>query len=64
MSMRSIGETYKMDNNKEIKMPEFGKAVNVDKINSFSRKQLKALDRLLNGKATKKDYEILTSASC
>ena len=53
-----------MDNNKEIKMPEFGIAVNVDKINSFSRKQLKALDRLLDGKATKKDYEILTSASC
>jgi hypothetical protein len=62
MYMRSIGETYKMT--KEIKMPEFGKAVNVDKINSFSRKQLKALDRLLDGKATKKDYEILTSASC
>jgi hypothetical protein len=64
MYMRSIGETYKMDNNKEIKMPEFGKAVNVDKINSFSRKQLKALNRLLDGKATKKDYEILTSTSC
>jgi hypothetical protein len=63
MYMRSIGETYKMKT-KEIKMPEFGKAVNVDKINSFSRKQLKALDRLLDGKATKKDYEILTSASC
>jgi hypothetical protein len=30
MCMRSIGETYKMDNNKEIKMPEF-EAVNVDK---------------------------------
>ena len=53
-----------MDNNKEIKMPEFGKAVNVDKINSFSSKQLKALNRLLDGKATKKDYEILTSTSC
>jgi hypothetical protein len=51
MYMRSIGETYKMDNNKEI-------------INSFSRKQLKALNRLLDGKATKKDYEILTSTSC
>jgi hypothetical protein len=32
---------------KEIKMPEFGKAVNVDKINSFSRKQLKALNRMV-----------------
>ena len=49
----------KMDNNKEIKMPNFGKAVNVDKINSFSLAQLKALDKLLSGKATKKDYKIL-----
>ena len=46
-------------NTKEIKMPNFGKAVNVDKINSFSLAQLKALDKLLDGKATKKDYETL-----
>ena len=46
-----------MNNTKEIKMPDFGKAVNVDKINSFSIAQLKALDKLLDGKATKKDYK-------
>ena len=45
---------------KEITMPNFGKAVNVDKVNEFSLAQLKALDRLLDGKATKKDYQILT----
>ena len=48
-----------MNNTKEIKMPNFGKAVNVDKINSFSLAQLKALDKLLSGKATKRDYKIL-----
>ena len=48
-----------MNNSKEIKMPNFGKAVNVDKINSYSLAQLKALDRLLDGKATKRDYKIL-----
>jgi|TARA_B110000285_G_C15052904_1_gene577986 hypothetical protein len=48
-----------MNNSKEIKMPNFGKAVNVDKINSFSLAQLKALDKLLSGKATKRDYKIL-----
>ena len=53
-----------MNNTKEIKMPNFGKAVNVDKINSYSLAQLKALDRLLDGKATKRDYKILTGASC
>ena len=45
--------------NKEIVMPSFHKTVNVDKINTFSLKELEALDRLLDGKATKKDYQIL-----
>lgn len=45
--------------NKEIKMPSFHKTVNVNKINTFSLKELKALDRLLDGKATKKDYKTL-----
>ena len=53
-----------MNNSKEIKMPNFGKAVNVDKINSYSLAQLKALDRLLDGKATKRDYKILSGTSC
>jgi hypothetical protein len=46
-------------NTKEIKMPDFGKAVNVDKVKDFSLEQLKALDKLLDGKATQKDYDIL-----
>ena len=49
-----------MKHKKEISMPNFGKAVNVDKVNEFSLAQLKALDRLLDGKATKRDYKILT----
>jgi hypothetical protein len=48
-----------MKNKKEIKMPSFHKAVNVDKINTFSTAQLEALNRLLDGKATKKDYQVL-----
>jgi len=47
-----------MNNTKEIKMPNFGKAVNVDKT-GVSLAQLKALDKLLSGKATKRDYKIL-----
>ena len=35
------------------------KAVNVDKINTFSTAQLEALNRLLDGKATKKYYQVL-----
>ena len=50
-----------MKHNKEIEMPNFKKAVNVDKINSFSLAQLKALDKLLDGKATQRDYNILSS---
>ena len=46
-------------NTKEIEMPNFEKAVNVDKVKNFSLKQLKALDKLLDGKATQKDYDIL-----
>ena len=45
--------------NKEIVMPSFHKTVNVDKINTFSLEELEALDRLLDGKGTKKDYQIL-----
>ena len=44
---------------KEIVMPSFHETVNVDKINTFSLKELEALDKLLDGKATKKDYQTL-----
>ena len=47
---------------KEITFPDFHKTVNVDKINSFSLQELKALDKLLDGKASKKDYAILKQA--
>jgi len=50
-----------MKHKKEITMPNFGEAVNVDKIKDFSLAQLEALDRLLDGKATEKDYNILSS---
>ena len=46
-------------NTKKIEMPNFVEAVNVDKVNEFSLEQLKALDKLLDGKATQKDYDIL-----
>ena len=46
---------------KEVVMPNFGEAVNVDRVKDFSLAQLKALDKLLDGKATQKDYNILTS---
>ena len=46
-------------NTKQIEMPNFGDAVNVDKLNEFSLEQLKALDKLLDGKATQKDYDTL-----
>ena len=46
---------------KEITMPNFGEAVNVDRVKDFSLAQLKALDKLLDGKATQKDYNILTN---
>lgn len=44
---------------KEIVIPSFHKTVNVDKINTFSLKELEALNRLLDGVATKKDYQTL-----
>ena len=50
-----------MKHKKEITMPNFGEAVNVDRVKDFSLAQLKALDKLLDGKATQKDYNILTS---
>jgi hypothetical protein len=50
-----------MKHKKEITMPNFGEAVNVDKVKDFSLAQLKALDKLLDGKATQKDYNILNS---
>jgi hypothetical protein len=39
--------------------PDFGKAVNVDRVNDFNVNKLEALNNLLDGKATKKDYDIL-----
>ena len=42
-------------------MPNFGEAVNVDRVKDFSTAQLEALDKLLDGKATQKDYNILSS---
>jgi len=55
---------------KEIKMPSISfelissiMSANLDKVNTFSPKELKALDRLLDGKATKKDYETLKERS-
>ena len=50
-----------MKHKKEITMPNFGEALNVDKVKDFSLAQLKALDKLLDGKATQKDYNILNS---
>ena len=50
-----------MKHKKEITMPNFGEAVNVDRIKDFSTAQLEALDKLLDGKATEKDYNILSS---
>ena len=50
-----------MKHKKEITMPNFGEAVNVDRVKDFSTAQLEALDKLLDGKATQKDYNILTS---
>ena len=38
---------------------DFKKTVNKKRLNDFSLAQLKALDRMLDGKATPKDYEIL-----
>jgi len=40
-------------------MKEFEAAINNEAINKLSLKQLKALDKLLDGKATAKDREIL-----
>ena len=50
-----------MKHKKEITMPNFGGAVNVDRVKDFSTAQLEALDKLLDGKATEKDYNILSS---
>ena len=47
---------------KEVTFPDFHRTVNVDKINSFSLKELNALDKLLDGKASKRDYAILRRA--
>tara|TARA_R100000008_G_C3559579_1_gene155295 strand:- start:1025 stop:1183 length:159 start_codon:yes stop_codon:yes gene_type:complete len=48
-----------MKHQKEVKLPSFHKTVNADKINTFSTAQLESLNRLLDGKATKKDYQVL-----
>ena len=50
-----------MKHKKEITMPNFGEAVNVDRVKDFSLAQLKALEKLLDGKATQRDYNILNS---
>ena len=51
-----------MKHNKEITTPNFGDAINIDRVSTFSLLQLKALDNLLNGKATVKDYDALKGA--
>ena len=53
------GEYILTDLNKWGIMKEFEAAINNEAINKLSLKQLKALDRLLDGKATAKDREIL-----
>ena len=52
-----------MKHKKEITMPNFGETVNVDRIKDFSTAQLEALDKLLDGKATEKDYNILNKGA-
>jgi len=44
-------------------MEEFKEAINNEAINKLSLRKLKALDILLDGKATAKDREILRSTS-
>ena len=41
---------------------DFKKTVNTKKVNKLSLAQLTALNNLLDGKATKKDYKILKNA--
>ena len=41
--------------NKEITLPEFHKTVDVTNIKEFTLKQLQALDKVLDGKATEKE---------
>ena len=38
---------------------DFKKTINTEKINKLSLAQLRALNNLLDGKATKKDYQLL-----
>ena len=38
---------------------DFKKTINTEKINKLSLSQLRALNNLLDGKATKKDYQLL-----
>lgn len=52
-----------MKHKKEITIPNFGEAVNVDRVKDFSTAQLEALDKLLDGKATEKDYNILNKGA-
>ncbi len=47
---------------KEITLPDFHQTVNVDRLKSFSLRELKALDKMLDGKASQKDYEVLRKA--
>ena len=42
---------------------DFKKTVNTKKVNKLSLAQLTALNNLLDGKATKKDYKILKNAN-
>ena len=53
------GEYILTDLNKWGIMKEFKEAINNEAINRLSLRKLKALDRLLDGKATTKDREIL-----
>jgi|TARA_R100001143_G_scaffold62669_2_gene66608 hypothetical protein len=39
----------------------FKKTVNTEKINKLSLAELRALNNLLDGNATKKDYKVLTA---
>ena len=38
---------------------DFAQTINADATATFTLKQLNALNKLLDGKATKKDYEVL-----
>jgi hypothetical protein len=47
-----------MKHKKEITMPNFGEAVNVDRVKDFSLAQLKALDKLLDEQREKEKNKV------